>query len=156
MKFLLNLSHCVKRYGHLCQFFQNHSPNMVMSRDLASNSENFLSFALFCIKFYQIWGKLAQEQKVTGKKQIGGGQHPQLLLLESHLDALRCIFGCLLKLNHLEILALLCLVDHRPPHFFHEDQLQELHCYSVHQFDRHSVFLCLRQKVSSVIPSIFL
>ena len=33
MKFLLNLSHCVKSYGHLCKIYQNHSPNIVMSRD---------------------------------------------------------------------------------------------------------------------------
>ena len=33
MLFLLNLSHCVKRYGHLCQIYQNHSLNMVMLRD---------------------------------------------------------------------------------------------------------------------------
>ena len=30
---LLNLSHCVKSYGHLCQIYHDHSPNMVMSRD---------------------------------------------------------------------------------------------------------------------------
>ena len=28
MYFLLNLNHCVKSYGHLCQIYQNHSPNM--------------------------------------------------------------------------------------------------------------------------------
>ena len=33
MKLLLNLSHCVKSYGHLCQNYHDHSPNMVMSRD---------------------------------------------------------------------------------------------------------------------------
>ena len=27
-------------------------------------------------KSYKIWGKLAQEQKVTGKKAVGGGKHP--------------------------------------------------------------------------------
>ena len=35
--FLLNLSHCVKSYGHFCQilvlFYDDRSPNMVMSRD---------------------------------------------------------------------------------------------------------------------------
>ena len=30
---LLNLSHCVKSYRHLCQIYQNHSPSMVTSRD---------------------------------------------------------------------------------------------------------------------------
>ena len=31
--FFKNLSNCVKSYGHLCQFYQNHSSNMVMSHD---------------------------------------------------------------------------------------------------------------------------
>ena len=30
---LLNLSHFLKSYGHLCQIYHDHSPNMVMSRD---------------------------------------------------------------------------------------------------------------------------
>ena len=43
---------------------------------LASNSENFYFLPNSVLNFrksYQIWGKLAQEQKVTGKKPIGGG-----------------------------------------------------------------------------------
>ena len=43
---------------------------------LASNSEIFYFLPNSILNFrtsYQIWGKLAQEQKVTGKKQIGGG-----------------------------------------------------------------------------------
>ena len=43
---------------------------------LASNSKNFYLLAnsiLNSRKSYQIWGKLAQEQNVTCKKQIGGG-----------------------------------------------------------------------------------
>ena len=47
---------------------------------MASDSENFYftpNSALNLKKSYQIWGKLAQEQKVRGKKQIGGcGKHP--------------------------------------------------------------------------------
>ena len=46
---------------------------------LSSNSENFYFSPNSVLNFknrYQIWGKLAQEQKVTGKKQIGGGKHP--------------------------------------------------------------------------------
>ena len=46
---------------------------------LASNSENFYfspDSVLNFRKSYQVWGKLAQEQKGTGKKQIGGGKHP--------------------------------------------------------------------------------
>ena len=42
---------------------------------LASNSKTFYLSPNSISKFrksYQIWGKLAQEQKVTGKKQIGG------------------------------------------------------------------------------------
>ena len=45
---------------------------------LASNSENFYfspdSVSNFR-KSYQIWGKLAQEQKSYRQKQIGGGKH---------------------------------------------------------------------------------
>ena len=37
MYLLLNLSHCVKSYGHFCQilvlFYDDRLPNMVMSRD---------------------------------------------------------------------------------------------------------------------------
>ena len=43
---------------------------------LASNSKHFYFLPNSILNFrksYQIWGKLAQEQKVTCKKQIGGG-----------------------------------------------------------------------------------
>ena len=46
---------------------------------LASNSENFYFLPYSILNFrksYQIWGKLAQEQKVTGKKQIEGWKRP--------------------------------------------------------------------------------
>ena len=46
---------------------------------LPSNSENFYFSPNSILKFrksYQIWGKLAQEQKMTGKKQIGGWKTP--------------------------------------------------------------------------------
>ena len=46
---------------------------------LPSNSEKFyfsLNFVLNFKKSYQLWGKLAQEQKVTGKKQTGGWKTP--------------------------------------------------------------------------------
>ena len=42
---------------------------------LASNSENFYISPNSILTFrrsYKIWGKLVQEQKVTGKKQIRG------------------------------------------------------------------------------------
>ena len=61
MLFLLNLSRCVKSYGHLCQIYQNYSPNMVMSRDPGS----VLNFK----KSYQIWGSWLK--KKVGKKQVG-------------------------------------------------------------------------------------
>ena len=50
---------------------------------LASNSENFYfspNFVLNFRKSYQIWKKLAQEQKSYRQKQIGGGKHPQKCL----------------------------------------------------------------------------
>ena len=43
---------------------------------LASNSKKFYILPNSILNFtksYQIWGTLAQEQKVKGKKQIGGG-----------------------------------------------------------------------------------
>ena len=46
---MLNLSHCVKSYGHLCQIYQNHSPNMVMSRD---PDFKFGKFLFFCLILY--------------------------------------------------------------------------------------------------------
>ena len=57
---------------------------MIMSVTLASNSENFYfspNSVLNFRKSYQIFGKLAQEQKVTGKKQIGGGTTPTPVLI---------------------------------------------------------------------------
>ena len=45
MSLLLNLSHCVKCYGHLCQIYHDHSPNMVMSRDPGFKLRKFLFFA---------------------------------------------------------------------------------------------------------------
>ena len=68
--FLLNLSHCVKSYGHLCQIYHNNSPNMVTLPwlqipkffNLLPNS--ILNFR----KRYQIWGNLTQEQKRCRQK----------------------------------------------------------------------------------------
>ena len=45
---------------------------------LAGNFKNFYFWPNFILNFrksYQIWGKLAQEQKVTGKKQARGEKH---------------------------------------------------------------------------------
>ena len=50
-----------------------------MSRDPGLKFRNFYfspNFVLNFRKSYQIWEKLAQEQKVTGKKQIGGWKTP--------------------------------------------------------------------------------
>ena len=49
---------------------------------LASNSKTFHFLPNSILNFkesYQIWAKLAQEQKVTSKEQIGGGKDPQCL-----------------------------------------------------------------------------
>ena len=47
MHFLLNLSHCLKSYGHFCQillfsFYNARSPDMVMSSDLRCKVRDFL------------------------------------------------------------------------------------------------------------------
>ena len=51
---------------------------------LASNSENFYFSADSVLNFgksYQIWGKLAQEQKgYRQKNNLGGGKHPLVLI----------------------------------------------------------------------------
>ena len=50
---------------------------------LTANFENFYSWpnsALNFSKSHQIWGKLAQEQKVTGKKQNSGWKTPPVLI----------------------------------------------------------------------------
>ena len=69
------MSHCVKSYGHLCQIYHDHSPNMITCLQIPK----IFNFRLI---LYQILGKLpnlgkfAKEQKVTGKKQIGGLETP--------------------------------------------------------------------------------
>ena len=50
---------------------------------LASNSENFYLLLNSILNFresYQIWGKLAQEQKSYRQKLIGGGKQPPVLI----------------------------------------------------------------------------
>ena len=85
MKSLLNLSHCVKSYEHLCQIY--HTTHQIWSchMTLASIFENFYFSPYSVLNFrkrYLIRGKLAQEQKVTGKKQIGGGPPSVLIWLK--------------------------------------------------------------------------
>ena len=77
----MNLSQCVKSYGHLCQIYQNHSPNMVMSRDWLQTPKLFifrliLYFFLNFRKSYQIWGELAQEQTSYWQKTNWGWKTP--------------------------------------------------------------------------------
>ena len=52
--------------GIYVNFYNDHSPNMVMSRDTGCKFRKFLFLPNFILNFgkrYQIWGKLAQEQK---------------------------------------------------------------------------------------------
>ena len=74
------MSHCVKRYEHLCQIYQKHSLNMVTLRDPGLK---FRIFFIFRLILYQVLGKVTKfgenwlkNKKVTGKKQIGGGSPP--------------------------------------------------------------------------------
>ena len=49
----------------------------------ASNSESFYFVPNSILNFrksYQIWRKLAQEQKVTSKNKLGGGKDPPVLI----------------------------------------------------------------------------
>ena len=66
MYFLLNLSHYVKSYGHLCQFlaffYDVRSPNMAMSRDPRSKfRKNFIfpNFSFNIRKSYKISSRKA-------------------------------------------------------------------------------------------------
>ena len=79
MLFLLNLSHCVKSYGHLCQIYQTTHQIWSGHVTLASNSENFYFSPNFVLNFresYQIWEKLAQEQKSYRQKTNWGWNTP--------------------------------------------------------------------------------
>ena len=84
MYFLLNLSHCVKSYGHLCQilafFYDARSPNMAMSHDPRSK---FLKNCILLI-LHLILGKAAKFlveklstlEVISQKPHRGGGKHP--------------------------------------------------------------------------------
>ena len=65
MQLLLHLSHCVKSYRHLCQIYNDHSPNMVMSRDPGPQITKIFIFSLILYSFLGnvtiFWGELAQE-----------------------------------------------------------------------------------------------
>ena len=61
---------------------------------LASNSPKFYFLPNSVLNFresYQIWGNLAQEQKVTGEKQIWGGKHPLPVLMGLTQLKLTCV-----------------------------------------------------------------
>ena len=68
---------------------------------LPSNSEIFYpNFVVNFGKSYQTWAKLAQEQKVTIKKQIGGGggKHPPVLIELHGCCQTYVIHMCLIKI----------------------------------------------------------
>ena len=53
---------------------------------LTSNSENFYFSPNSILNFresYQIWGKLAQEQKLQAKNKLGSGKHPPAVFIGS-------------------------------------------------------------------------
>ena len=86
------MSHCVKSYGHLCQFYQNHSDfeNVYQNHSDFENVyqnhsdfENVYFLANSILNFgksYQIWGKWAQEQKSYRQKRNWGWKHPPSLI----------------------------------------------------------------------------
>ena len=71
-----NLPKPLTKYGHVTCFY------------FASNFR----------KSYQIWGKLAEGQKVTGKKQIGGGPPPVLIGLKMMMTLINDLLTELLGL----------------------------------------------------------
>ena len=81
MYFLLNLSHYVKSYGHLCQilafFYDARSPNMAMSRDPRSKFYFFLPLHLILGKAAKfLVEKLSTSEVMSQKPVTGGGKHP--------------------------------------------------------------------------------
>ena len=80
MYFLLNLSLCVKSYGHLCQilafFCHAHSPNMVMSRDPSFTFRNFYFCpnSIFNIrKRHKVFVEKFSASEVINQKPCRGG-----------------------------------------------------------------------------------
>ena len=60
-----------KVMGIYVKFYHDHSLNMVMSRALEAKFENFYFLPNSILNFrnsYQIWGKLAQEQKSYSRR----------------------------------------------------------------------------------------
>ena len=79
MYFLLNLSHYVKSYGHLCQIlafsYNARSPNMAMSRDPRSNFQKnllFLILHLILDKAAKFLAEKLSTSEVISQKPHGG------------------------------------------------------------------------------------
>ena len=66
--------------GIYVTFYHDHSPIMVMSPDPGYKFRKFYFSPNYILNFresYQIWGKLAQEQKCYRQKnKTQGGRHP--------------------------------------------------------------------------------
>ena len=79
MYFLLNLSHYVKSYGHLCQilafFYNARSPDMAMSRDPRSKFRKTLFFQILHLISGQVTKFLLEKRStsvVISQKPHGG------------------------------------------------------------------------------------
>ena len=86
MYFFFNLSHCVKGMGIYVKCTITTHQIWSCHVTLTLKPGQFFSPGpiLNLRKSYQVWGKLAQEQKVTGKKTNwggGDGKHPRQCLL---------------------------------------------------------------------------
>ena len=66
--------------GIYVKFYNDHSLNMVMSRDPGCKFRKFLIFLpnsiLNFMKSYQIWGSWLKNKKVTGRNQNSGWKTP--------------------------------------------------------------------------------
>ena len=78
----------MSKVGHLCQIYQNHSPNMVMSRDSGLKFQKFLYFlpksVLNFKKSYQIWGNWLKKKKLQAKNKLGVDNPPSAYWVKCH------------------------------------------------------------------------
>ena len=84
MYLLLNLSNCVKSYGHLCQIYHEQSPNMVTSRDPGFKFRIFYFLPNSILNFRKVTkfgGNWLKNKKLQAKNKTRGGKHspPQCL-----------------------------------------------------------------------------
>ena len=102
MYFLLNLRHCVKGYGYLCQIlacFTKYPTNMVMSGNSSCNFENFYLLPNFASTFRKVHkissGKVLYFRSYQPKISMGeeGGKHP-LQGLQGKSEYLSCLAFC--------------------------------------------------------------